>query len=53
MNKIWRCDLKSPCVKLCESENDKHLCGIRIKDKRNKRKIYYVGTQQVQQVPLQ
>ena len=36
MNKIWRCDLKSPCVKYCESENDKHLCGIRIKDKRNK-----------------
>ena len=33
MNKIWRCDLKSPCVKYCESENDKHLCGIRIKDK--------------------
>ena len=40
MKKIWRCDLKSPCVKYCESENDKHLCGIRIKDKRNKMKKY-------------
>ena len=36
MNKIWRCDLKSPCVKLCESKNDKDLCGVNIRDKTNK-----------------
>ena len=36
MSKIWRCDLKSPCVKFCESENEKHLCGINRRDKRNK-----------------
>lgn len=28
---IWRCDLKSPCVKLCESENEKNRCGINYK----------------------
>ena len=27
-NNIWRCDLKSPCVKFCESKNDKNQCGI-------------------------
>ena len=32
-SKIWRCDLKSPCVKFCESENNKHQCGI---NRRNK-----------------
>jgi hypothetical protein len=32
-SKIWRCDLKSPCVKFCESENNKHQCGIKRKDK--------------------
>lgn len=38
-NKIWRCDLKSPCVKLCESKNNKHQCGVRRKDKMGKLKI--------------
>lgn len=39
MNKIWRCDLTSPCVKLCESENNKHQCGINRKKIMNKEKI--------------
>ena len=34
--KIWRCDLKEPCIKFCESENDKYLCGVRLRDKRKK-----------------
>ena len=34
--KIWRCDLKEPCIKACESENDKHLCGVKLKDERKK-----------------
>jgi hypothetical protein len=28
---IWRCDLKEPCVKFCES-NEKGKCGIRRRD---------------------
>ena len=39
MNKIWRCDLKSPCVKFCESENNKHQCGINRKDENNAKNI--------------
>ena len=39
---IWRCDLKSPCVKLCESENEKNRCGINYK-KRCKMKNLLVG----------
>lgn len=31
-NQVWRCDLKSPCVKFCESKNNKHQCGVRRKD---------------------
>ena len=40
-SKIWRCDLKSPCVKLCESENEKHLCAIHRRDnmKNNFKKV--------------
>lgn len=37
--KIWRCDLKEPCVKFCESEHNKHQCGIYFKDKRKRMKI--------------
>ena len=30
---IWRCDLKgTPCIKACESEKYKHICGITMKD---------------------
>lgn len=36
IDEVWRCDLKFPCVKLCESENNKHQCGINRRDKRNK-----------------
>ena len=31
-DEVWRCDLKSPCVKYCESKNNKHQCGIKRKD---------------------
>ena len=41
-SKIWRCDLKSPCVKFCESKNDKHLCGINLRDKKECKK--YINT---------
>ena len=34
--KIWRCDLKEPCIKFCESEHNKHQCGIYLKDKKLK-----------------
>lgn len=34
MDEVWRCDLKSPCVKFCESPKDKHRCGITTKDKK-------------------
>ena len=34
--RIWRCDLKEKCVKFCESENNKHQCGIYLKDKKLK-----------------
>ena len=34
--RIWRCDLKKPCVKFCESEHNKHQCGARLKDKKLK-----------------
>ena len=34
--KIWRCDLKEPCIKACESEHNKHQCGIYLKDKKLK-----------------
>ena len=34
--KIWRCDLKEPCIKACESEYNKHQCGIYLKDKKLK-----------------
>ena len=37
IDEVWRCDLKSPCVKLCESENNKHQCGINRRDKLNKK----------------
>ena len=37
--RIWRCDLKEPCIKACESENDKHLCGVKRKDERKRMKI--------------
>lgn len=33
--RIWRCDLKEPCVKFCESEQ-KNQCGIYLKDKKLK-----------------
>ena len=35
-NNIWRCDLKSPCVKFCESKNDKNQCGIYVRDNMTK-----------------
>ena len=41
-NKIWRCDLKSPCVKYCESKNNKHQCGINRRDKKQCKK--YINT---------
>ena len=31
-DEVWRCDLKSPCVKYCESKNNKHQCGIYKRD---------------------
>ena len=34
--RIWRCDLKEPCIKACESENNKHQCGVKLKDKKLK-----------------
>ena len=34
--RIWRCDLKEPCIKACESEHNKHQCGIYLKDKKLK-----------------
>ena len=34
--RIWRCDLKEKCVKFCESEHNKHQCGIYLKDKKLK-----------------
>ena len=34
--RIWRCDLREPCIKFCESEYNKHQCGIYLKDKRKK-----------------
>lgn len=36
IDEVWRCDLKFPCIKFCESENNKHQCGINRRDKRNK-----------------
>ena len=33
--KIWRCDLKEPCIKACESKQ-KNQCGIYLKDKKLK-----------------
>lgn len=35
-NNLWRCDLKSPCVKFCESKYNKNQCGIYIRDKMTK-----------------
>ena len=31
---MWRCDLNKPCVKFCESKNDKASCGMQYKNKR-------------------
>ena len=44
-NELWRCDLKSPCVKFCESKNNKHQCGVRRKDKMGKLKIATLFTE--------
>jgi hypothetical protein len=34
-NGIWRCDLKGVrCVQFCESQNNKHQCGVKLKDKK-------------------
>ena len=41
--KIWRCDLKEPCIKFCESEHNKHQCGIYLKDRRKKMLDLYKG----------
>ena len=38
-NRIWRCDLKSPCVKYCESKNNKHQCGIYKRDNMKKQEL--------------
>ena len=35
-DEVWRCDLKSPCVKYCESKNNKHQCGIYKRDNMKK-----------------
>lgn len=35
-NNLWRCDLKSPCVKFCESKYNKNQCGIYVRDKMTK-----------------
>lgn len=35
-NNLWRCDLKSPCVKFCESKYNKNQCGIYVRDNMTK-----------------
>lgn len=35
-NNLRRCDLKSPCVKFCESKYNKNQCGIYVRDKMTK-----------------
>ena len=35
-DEVWRCDLKSPCVKYCESKSNKHQCGINRRDNMKK-----------------
>lgn len=37
-DEIWRCDLNKPCVKFCTSKNNKHQCGILIRDLKIKEK---------------
>ena len=41
-DEVWRCDLKSTCVKYCESKNNKHQCGIYKRDNMQKYKTIYL-----------
>lgn len=41
-DEVWRCDLKSPCVKYCESKNNKHQCGIHKRNNMQKYKTIYL-----------
>ena len=41
-DEVWRCDLKSPCVKYCESKNNKHQCGIYKRNNMQKYKTIYL-----------